>query len=279
MQVEAFEKITGSIAMAMRCVLPLCWLFAASFVMMAGVQAESVSLEPTAGLQRETDFGPTYDEDTGSYDGPPGLIGQSFEATTIPWVAYDNDERYGQGGYVADQLLLYDLRSLSGATLSQAKLQFDVNYAIRSVNYPGEYADYRNPGFSDFVDISLSGTTDPSLDRADFGLPSASSTGFRVAGLENGESVLVDVDITNALTKLIGQGFDHVAVLLSTSDNENTSFGPTGVGFARAPSLEVTGTGFPANTSSVPEASSIIDLGLAVAGLGVYLLRGGARAR
>lgn len=237
----------------------------ASFLGTTASRAESVVFDPSEGLSRSSIYGPTD-------NGPPGLIGQSFANDTNGGLFNNYDGRDPSAfGFIIDQLLLYNLQRLSDATLSDATLTFYVDSAI-----------YNNdPSFQDFafVNIVIAGSTDGTLGPDDYTAPSVGKSVFAVlSGDGNGPSV-VTVDVTSALTTLLSQGFDYATVFFAADGGTISTDGPLQIGFTQATTLSVTGTGIHPNVPTVPEASSIVHLGMSIVGFGLYALRGKTRSR
>lgn len=244
---------------AMKSIRCLYLFFMASFVVSTTSLAESVVLDPSDGLSRSSIYGPTD-------NGPPGLIGQSFVNDTNGGLFINYDGRDPSAtGFIIDQLLLYNLERLTDATLSNASLTFYVDSAI-----------YNNdPGFQDFafVNIVIAGSNSGTLSPGDFTAPSVGKSVFGVLSGDNSSTVVVTVDVTSALTTLLSQGFDHATVFLAADGGTITTDGPLQVTFTQAPTLSVTGTGIHPDVPTVPEASSIVQLGISIVGLGLYALR------
>jgi hypothetical protein len=236
----------------------------ASFLGSTASRAESIVLDPSEGLSRASIYGPTD-------DGPPGLIGQSFVNDTNGGLFNNYDGRDpSASGFIIDQLLLYNLHRLTDATLSDATLTFHVDSAI-----------YNNdPGFQDyaFVNIVIAGSNNNTLGPDDYTAPSIGKSTFGVLSGDNSGTV-VTVDVTGALVTLLNQGFDYATVFFAADSSTITTDGPLQITFTQAPTLSVSGTGIHPEVPTVPEASSIIQLGISIVGLGLYALRGKARPR
>lgn len=228
-------------------------------------RAESVVLDPTEGLSRASIYGPTD-------DGSPGLIGQSFTNDTNGGLFDNYDGRDpSASGFIIDQLLLYNLHRLTDATLSDATLTFYVDSAI-----------YNNdPGFQDyaFVNIVIAGSNSGTLGPDDYTAPSVGKSVFGVLSGDNSGTDLITVDVTGALVTLLNQGFDYATVFFAADGGAITTDGPLQITFTQAPTLSVSGTGIHPEVPTVPEASSIVHMGMSIVGLGLYALRGRGGAR
>jgi hypothetical protein len=98
--------------------------------MMVDVQAGAVVLRPFDAVVETSIYGQT-DDGTGFPYGPPDLQFQYWTHTATSSLQlsdiFYSTSTSGDEGTIRSLLLLYDLRGLSAATLSQAVLTFDIN--------------------------------------------------------------------------------------------------------------------------------------------------------
>lgn len=255
----------------MNCIFRLLCLFVVPCLMMADARAELAVLSPIDGLNRVWNYGPTYDPDDGAYDGPPGVevsVGHGVSGGLYN----DYDGRDSRAfGFVTDQLLLYDLRSLSGAVLSDVALRFLVDRV--SVNNATD--GLMDTGFA----IKISGSNNSTLSDDDYQSPTIGWSGISALTGDYHNDPLIEIaDVTTSFAKLLDQGFDYATVFLDISGPITTT-GPLYFGLTTAPTLNVTETGIGPNASAVPEPSTIVQLGISIVGLGLYALRGKSRSR
>lgn len=243
----------------MRSAVGAAWLASLLLVSTASSQAESITIQPGSGLLQGLIMG--------LGDEGPGPISESYAPTTNGTLVHDYDPgAWPPYGLIQNQLLNFDLRRLAGASWTSAKLTFKAEDVL--VNY-GDNPWGLGVGFT----IKISGVDHAASVPADFKLPAVGTvrSGVPVISYVDFDGVehtdpppLVSVDVTRLLQTVLTRGFSRTAIVfLPESDSD---FGPTQVDFAFPPELVVTGTGF----APVPEAASIVQLGISLVGLGCY---------
>lgn len=247
----------------------LC-LFVVPCLMLADARAESVVLSPIDALVQTSIYGQT-DDGTGFPFGPPDLQFQYWTHTTAasPQLSdsFYSTSTSGDEGSITSLILLYDLRGLSAATLSQAVLTFNISQIVSR----GSIA----------IGYSIGGSNSGTLNDTGSGpgVITAHALDIPVDIFGDYFGILQTNDLSGGLSSLLNQGFDYASVYLNIDGNPIDYNWPVRISFSSAPTLNVNVPDIAPSASPVPEPSTIVQLGISIVGLGLYALRGKSRAR